>query len=123
MKREKRLNNIIEALSQHEDASAVAVLEKIGTNCPCDDVRTSTAKALVRRNTYDSLSIVIANRGKGINDLSTSVAMSTINDILALKNTEEVLRVLNETEENNPDETVRETARSVKALLAFSSEN
>lgn len=123
MKREKRLNNIIEALSQHEDEASVAVLEKIGTNCPNDEVRISTAKALVNRNSYNSLSIVITNRGKGINDLSTSVAMSTINDILALKDTEVALKVLNETEESNPDETVRETARSVKALLAFSSAN
>lgn len=119
MKKEKRLNNIIEALSKHEDVSAEEVLERLGTNCADDDVRRMTAKALVNRNTYNSLSVVISKKGKGINDLNTSVAMSTINEILGLKETEEVLKVLSDTEENNSDEIVKETARSVKALIAF----
>lgn len=120
MKTEKRLNNIIEALSRHENEAAEEVLEKIGTNCGDDEVRRVTARALVHRNTYGSLSIVINRKGKGVNDLSTSVAMSTINEILALKDTEQVLKVLADTEENSSDEMIRETARSVKALIAFS---
>lgn len=120
MNNDKKLNNIIEALSQHEDESAIAVLGKIGTNCPDDEVRRLTAKALIRRNTKDSLSVVITNPGKGINDLSTNVAMSTINELLSLKDKAEAIKVLDETEESNEDENVRETVRSVKALMAFS---
>jgi len=119
MKKEKRLTNILEALSKHEDVSAEEVLERIGTNCADDEVRRMTAKALVNRNTYNSLSIVVTKKGKGINDLNTGVAMSTINEILGLKDSEEVLKVLKDAEENNPDEIVKETARSVKALIAF----
>lgn len=121
MKKEKRLNNIIEALSQHEDEAAIEVLEELGTNCADDEVRRLTAKALVNRNSKNALSIVISNKGKGINDLSTSVAMSTINELLALKDTTEALNVLTEVEETTEDESVKETARSVKALMAFSS--
>ena len=120
MKSETRLSNIIEALSRHENEAAEEVLERIGTNCDNDEVRRVTAKALVHRNTYNSLAIVINKKGKGVNDLSTSVAMSTINEILSLKDTEQVLKVLAEAEENNSDEIIRETARSVKALIAFS---
>lgn len=119
MHNEKKLSNVIEALSEHEDNSAVAVLEKVGTNCPDDEVRRLTAKALVKRNTRDSLSVVISQKGKGINDLNTSVAMNTINELLALDNKEEALRLLNEVEEGSEDETIKETARSVKALMAF----
>lgn len=120
MNNNKILNNIIEALSKHNDSAAVCVLEEVGTNCADDEIRRLTAKALVGRNTYDSLSVVILRQGKGINDLSTNVAMSTINELLTLKDKTEVLKVLNEAEENHPDETVKETARSVKALMAFS---
>lgn len=120
MNNNKILSNIIEALSKHEDMAAVGVLEDVGTNCPDDEVRRLTARALVNRNTYDSLSVVILKKGKGINDLSTNVAMSTINELLSLKDKSEVLKVLNDAEENNPDETIKETARSVRALMAFS---
>ena len=120
MNNNKILGNIIEALSKHEDSAAVGVLEDVGTDCPSDEIRILTAKALIERNTYDSLAIVIQKKGKGINDLSTSVAMSTINELLALKDKSEVLKVLEETEESAEDETVKETVRSVKALMAFS---
>lgn len=119
MNNNRILNNIIEALSRHEDSSAIGVLEEVGTNCPDDEVRRLTARALVNRNTYDSLSVVILRRGKGINDLSTNVAMSTINELLAMQNKEEVIKVLNDAEENDHDEIIKETARSVKALMAF----
>lgn len=119
MNNNKILSNIIEALSKHQDSAAVSVLEDVGTNCPDDEIRRLTAKALINRNTYDALSVVILKKGKGINDLSTNVAMSTINELLAMKDKDEVLKVLNEAEENHPDEVVKETARSVKALMAF----
>lgn len=119
MNRDKKLNNIIEALSKHNDPESVSVLEEIGTNCVDDEVRRLTAKALINRNTGDSLNIVISKPGKGINDLSTSVAMSSINELLALKDKTEALKVLNEAEENNENESIKETARSVKALMNF----
>ena len=119
MNNDKKLKKVIEALGQHEDESAVAVLGRIGTNCPDDEVRRLTAKALVGRNTVGSLAVVISETGKGINDLSTNVAMSTINEILALKNKDNAIKILSETEENHQDDNVKETARSVKALMNF----
>lgn len=120
MNNNKILSNIIEALSKHKDSSAVGVLEDVGTNCPNDEIRKLTAKALIDRNTYDSLSVVILRQGKGINDLSTSVAMSAINELLALKDKSEVIKVLSEAEKVDSNDTIKETARSVKALMAFS---
>ena len=119
MKNDKKLNNIIEALGKHEDESAIAVLGNIGTNCPDDEVRRLTAKALVKRNSPESLAVIISNEGKGINDLSTNVAMSTINEILSLKNKETALKVLDETENNHENQNIRETASSLKALMNF----
>lgn len=120
MNKDKKLNKVIEALANHQDTSAIAVLEEIGTNCPDDEVRRLTAKALVNRNSRDSLSLVILKSGKGINDLNTSVAMNTINELLALENKEEALKILDEVESNDFEDTIKETARSVKALMAFS---
>ncbi|HNW25214.1 MAG TPA: HEAT repeat domain-containing protein [Candidatus Gastranaerophilaceae bacterium] len=116
----KRVNSIIEALAKHEDVQSVNVLERVGTNCENDDVRRLTAKALIKKNNQDSLAVVISSKGKGINDLSTSVAMSTINELLQLKDKEEAISVLENTENNHEDDEVRETARSVKALMSFS---
>lgn len=120
MNNDQKLKNIIEALTKHENNSAVEVLEKVGTNSSIDEVRRLTAKALVDRNTNDALMVVIAKEGKGINDLNTSVAMSTINELLALKDKEEALKVLSFVEENEFNDHLKETARSVKALMAFS---
>lgn len=120
MNREKKLNNIIEALSRHKDDSAVAVLEEVGTNCSDDEVRRLTARALVKRNTRDSLSLVILEKGKGINDLSTNVAMSTINELLSLEDKTQALKILEEAEGEKFEDIVKDTARSVKALMAFS---
>ena len=119
MKKDKKISNIIEALSNHEDATSVAVLEKLGTNCTDDEVRRLTAKALISKNTPDALSVVINAPGKGINDLSTNVAMSAINELLALKDKSEAIKALTQAEETSENETVRETAHSVKALIAF----
>ena len=72
------------------------------------------------KEVLDSLKVVIINQGKGINDLSPAVAMSTINEILALKDKSEVVRILDDTINLHSDESVKENARSVKSLLALS---
>jgi hypothetical protein len=119
MNNEQKLKNMIEALEEHQNDSSVGVLERVGTNSSNDEVRRLTAKALVKRNSIDSLHVVITNPGKGINDLSTNVAMSTINEILALKDKTNALKVLTDIEESDFDENVKETARSVKTLMNF----
>ena len=116
----KNVSEIINALSEHNDSDSIRVLEEIGTNSPDNDVRECTSRALVRKNVHDSLKVVIVNQGKGINDLSPAVAMSTINEILALKDKTEVIRILDDTINMHSDETVKENARSVKSLLALS---
>ena len=116
-----KVSVIIEALGLNADPDAVDVLEEIGTNSSIDDVREMTSRALVKRNDEKSLSVVITNRGKGINDLSTVVAMSTINELLSLEDKEQAMRILENTinSEDSEDE-IRENARSVKALMALS---
>ena len=116
----RKIGNIIEALCLHSDPDSIRVLEELGTNSSNDEIRELTARALVRKNVHDSLKIAITNKGKGINDMSTAVAMSTINELLTLENKEEALSVLTDTVEMHSDEEVRENARSVKALMALS---
>lgn len=116
----KKLNNIIEALGKHEDKDSVRVLNEIGTNCPNDEVRELASKALVKKNIKESLEVVIKNKGKGINDLSARVAMSAINELLALKNKEVATNVLDEVISSDAEKEVIDTARSVKALMSFS---
>ena len=124
MKNNKNFNkvsNIIESLTINPNPDSVAVLEEIGTNSSIDEVRELTSRALVKRNEHDSLSVVISNRGKGINDMSTVVAMSTINELLSLENKEEAMKILENTiSSESLDEEVKENARSVKALMALS---
>lgn len=116
-----KVSDIIDSLTINTNPDSVAVLEEIGTNSSIDEVRELTSKALVKRNEHDSLSVVIAKRGKGINDMSTVVAMSTINELLSLENKEEAMRVLENTiSAEGFDEEVKENARSVKALMALS---
>jgi len=112
-----KVEHIIEALGRHEDDAAVGVLENVGTNCPYDDIREMTAKALVRRNTHDSLKVVLINKGKGIHDLNSRVAMGTVDAILDLEDKSEVLKILDDTINMHSDEFVRENARSVKTLI------
>ena len=116
----RKIRNIIEALCLHEDADSIRVLEQMGTNSSDDEIRELTARALVRKNMHDSLAVTITNKGKGIIDMSTVVAMSTINELLALDNKDEALKILSDTVEMHSDEEVRENARSVKALMALS---
>ena len=116
----KNVMEIINALTVHEDTDSIRVLEELGTNSPDNEVREYTSRALVKKNVHDSLKVVIINQGKGINDLSPSVAMSTINEILALKDKGEVIKILDDTINMHSDESVKENARSVKSLLALS---
>ena len=116
----KNVIEIIDALREHKDNNSIRVLEEIGTNSPDNEVREYTSRALVKKNIHDSLKIVIINKGKGINDMSPSVAMSTINEILALKDKTEVIKILDDTINMHSDETVKENARSLKSLLALS---
>ena len=120
MDRNKRIRNIITALERHEDADSVRVLLEVGSNCPNDEIRELTAQALIRKNTHDSLKDMILTKGKGINDLSARVSMSVINEILMLKDKTEVIRILEDTMNMHSDEDVRETARSVRALVSYS---
>ena len=116
----KNVTNIIEGLGQNPNSESVSILEDIGTNSKVDAIRELTSRALVGRNEHDSLSIVITNKGKGINDMSTIVAMSTINELLSLDDKTEAMKVLTDTVEMHSDEEVRDNARSVKALMALS---
>lgn len=116
----KKLSNIIEALGKHEDMDSIRVLNEVGTNCANDEVRELAAKALVQKNVKESLEIVIKNKGKGINDLSAGVAMTAINELLALKNKNTANLVLDETINSENEKEVIDTARSVKALMSFS---
>lgn len=114
------IEKIINSLEKHEDSESIAVLEELGTNSPDNEVREMTSRALVRKNVHDSLKVVIINEGKGINDLSPVVAMSTVNEILALDDKTEVIKILDDTINMNSIEEVRENAKSVKSLLTLS---
>lgn len=111
---------IIEALGRHEDNEAISVLRDIGTNSEREDVREQTAKALIRRNSDEALRILIADKGKGINDLSTKVALSTVNNLLEIQDKTELLKVLNETIDSDKEEEIKNTARSLRALITLS---
>lgn len=115
-----KIRNIITALEKHEDAESVRVLLEVGSNCPNDEIRELTAQALIRKNTHESLKDMILTKGKGINDLSARVSMSVINEILTLKDKTEVIKILEDTMNMHSDEEVRETARSVRALVSYS---
>lgn len=116
----KNVTNIIEGLGRNTDPETISILEDVGTNSKVDAIREMTSRALVRKNLTDSLKVVITNKGKGINDMSTVVAMSTINELLSLSDKTEAMQVLTDTVEMHSDEEVRDNARSVKALMALS---
>lgn len=104
----------------HQDSASVQVLERLGTNCQNDEVRALTAKALISKNTKESLSVVILENGKGINDMNTNVVMSSINELLSLKDKSVAMDILSDAVENHSQQEVRETAGSVQALMDFS---
>ena len=117
----RRIKNIIEALARHNDEDSIRVLDELGTNCPIDEIREMTSKALIKKNTHRSLETVIVNKGKGINDPSARVAMTAINELLALRDKEEAIKILDDTINMHSEKDVQDTARSVKALMSFSS--
>ena len=114
------VTNIIEGLGINENPETISILEDVGTNSKIDAIREMTARALVKKNMHDSLKVVITNKGKGINDMSTVVAMSTINELLSLNDKSEAMKILEDTVNEHSDEEVRDNARSVKALMALS---
>ena len=116
----KDVTNIIDGLGRNENPETIAILEDVGTNSKIDAIREMTSRALVKKNMHDSLKVVITNKGKGINDMSTVVAMSTINELLSLNDKTEAMKILEETVDQHSDEEVRDNARSVKALMALS---
>lgn len=116
----KDVTNIIEGLGINENPETISILEDVGTNSKIDAIREMTARALVKKNMHDSLKVVITNKGKGINDMSTVVAMSTINELLSLNDKSEAMKILEDTVNEHSDEEVRDNARSVKALMALS---
>ena len=116
----KDVTNIIEGLGINENPETISILEDVGTNSKVDAIREMTSRALVKKNMHDSLKVVITNKGKGINDMSTVVARSTINELLSLEDKSEAMKVLESTVEMHSDEEVRDNARSVKALMALS---
>ncbi|MDD3238032.1 MAG: hypothetical protein PHV37_08060 [Candidatus Gastranaerophilales bacterium] len=120
MERKDKIKNLIDALGAHQDSQAVAVLDEIGTNCADDEIREWTAKALINRNSHDSLKIMLLAKGKGVNDLSARVAMTAINELLALEDKTEAIKILDDTIEQHSDKEVKDTARSVRALMTFS---
>ena len=121
MENSKKIRNIIEALGEHQDSqAAIELLTELGTNSPDDEVREMTAQTLIKKNTHESLRVVLIHKGKGINDLSARVAMAAINELLALKDKTEAIKILDDTIKMHSEEDVRNTARSVRALMTFS---
>lgn len=122
MEKAEKIKNIILALGEHKDSeAAIELLTELGTNSADDEIREITAQTLIRKNTHESLRVVLISKGKGINDLSARVAMTSINELLALKDKTEAIKILDDTIKMHSEEDVRNTARSVRALMTFSS--
>ncbi|MFI3300498.1 MAG: hypothetical protein R3Y28_03665 [Candidatus Gastranaerophilales bacterium] len=119
-KLEKDVNNIIEGLRMNQDPRSIDMLEDVGTNSSVDAIRELTSRALVKKNEYEALKVVVMSKGKGINDMSTQVAMSTINELLSLADKTIAMSVLSEALSEEFDEEIRDNARSVRALMALS---
>ncbi len=121
MENNQKIRNIIQALGEHQDnEAAIELLTEMGTNSADDEIRELTAQTLIRKNTHESLRVVLISQGKGINDLSARVAMASINELLALKDKTEAIKILDDTIKMHSEEDVRNTARSVRALMTFS---
>lgn len=121
MENNKKIQNIILALGEHSDSeAAINLLTELGTNSADDEIREMTAQTLIRKNTHESLRVMLLSKGKGINDLSARVAMASINELLALKDKTEAIKILDDTIKMHSEEDVRNTARSVRALMTFS---
>lgn len=122
MDNNQKIKNIITALGEHKDSqAAIDLLTELGTNSSDDEIREMTARTLIKKNTHESLRVVLISKGKGINDLSARVAMASINELLSLKDKTEAIKILDDTIKMHSEEDVRNTARSVRALMTFSS--
>lgn len=116
----RRIKNIIEALSRSSEAESIDILEELGTNCPLDEIRRLTSSALIKKNDERALRVMITKKGKGIHDLSSEVAMNSINELLSLKDKTQAIKLLEEAA-NYEDKEIQDIARSTKALMTFSS--
>lgn len=112
------ISKIIEALGRHSDNSAVGVLEEIGTNSSDDLVRELTANALINRNTNDALRLVLIYKGKGIHDLSPTVADAAINSLKALTDKTEAVKILDETISSENEESIIIMAKAVREIIS-----
>lgn len=112
------ISEIIEALGKHPDSSAVGVLEEIGTNCSDNEVRKMTAKALIERNTHESLKILLINRGKGIHDYQKDVFEDVTGLLKNMTDKSEVIKILNDTINLHSDMDVKSRAKTIKELLS-----
>ena len=115
-----RLKNVIEALGKHKDEQSVEVLERLGMGSNIDYIRSLSAKALIKRNTKNSLEVIINRQGKGINDADMNVAMSAINEILELDEKTNVINILENVSINSSDKSVRDCAKAVRTLIELS---
>lgn len=116
----EKIENIIEALSIHGDETAVSVLADLGTNSDNDKVRELASKALIGRNSHESLKVVLINKGKGIHDLNSQVVESSINSLIELNDKSEAINILNDTIILHSDEEVRNQAMAVKQIMSLS---
>jgi len=111
------VSDIIAALGKHSDEAAIGVLEKVGTNCSDNEVRKMTAKALIQRNTHDSLKVLIINKGKGIHDYNEDVSKSVVGMLKAQKDKSETLKILEDTIEFHSDNEVKEKSEEVRNII------
>jgi hypothetical protein len=114
----REISQIIETLGRHADESAVRVLEDVGTNCPDEFVRQVTAKALVNRNSEDSLRIILTREGKGLYDMNPSVVEAVVDSLRNLSDKSEAIKLLDDASINGPNDFVRSKAYEVKQLIA-----
>jgi len=111
---------IIQALGIHEDNEAITLLRDLGTNSSREDVREETIKALIKRNSTEALKVIVADKGKGINDLNMKVAIGAVNNLMNIKDKTELLNILNETVDSDLSEEIKLSARSLRALITLS---
>ncbi len=60
----KKVSNIIEALGRHEDVDSIRVLRDLGTNHESDEIRELTARALIKKNSKESLKWLLKIKAK-----------------------------------------------------------
>lgn len=116
------VSDIIKALGNHSDEAAIGVLEEVGTNSSSSEVRLMTAEALIKRNTHNSLRVLIINKGKGIHDYDEKISDNIVETLKSRADKLELLKILNDTINFHSDEEVKNKARQVRdEMLAISS--